>query len=83
MTRPTPPDTPPPKVQFDWQEWLPYIAEADLAEAEKQHMIETLWTIVLAFVDLGWDVSADPDGLDLAALLRTLETQSEAEKETL
>ena len=61
---PVPPTNSPPNPQttihFDWQEWLPYIEDADLTDAQKQEMIETLWSIVLAFVDLGWEVGAAP-----------------------
>ena len=42
---------------FDWQDWLPYVAEADLPDDQKREMIETLWQIVVAFVDLGFDLN--------------------------
>ena len=31
--------------------------ESDLSPAEQRELIETLWSIVLAFVDLGFDLS--------------------------
>ncbi|MGH1414827.1 MAG: hypothetical protein ACRBB0_15170 [Pelagimonas sp.] len=55
------PDTPPPSnpaLICDWQEWLPYIEESDLGDDQKRQMIETLWSIVLGFVDLGWELHA-------------------------
>ncbi len=61
---PAPPTKSPPNPQttihFDWQEWLPYVENSDLTDAQKQEMIETLWSIVLTFVDLGWDVCPTP-----------------------
>ena len=43
-------------LHFDWQDWLPFIEGSDLSESQKQELIETLWQIVIAFVDLGWHV---------------------------
>jgi len=43
-------------LAFDWQEWLPYFEDQDIPEAQKREMIETLWQIVVAFVDLGFEV---------------------------
>ncbi|MEL6203369.1 MAG: hypothetical protein AAFR39_13535 [Pseudomonadota bacterium] len=44
-------------LAFDWQEWLPYFEDQDIPEAQKREMIETLWQIVVAFVDLGFDLN--------------------------
>lgn len=82
----TPPQTPapdpgeraPPKVRFDWQDWLPFIAASDAPEAKKRELIETYWAIILTFVDLGWEVGAPTSSreetsgqvLDLTAALR-------------
>ncbi len=56
------------KVQFDWRDWLPYVAASDASEEQKRELIETLWTIVLTFVDQGWEVgspaAATPDIAD-------------------
>jgi len=70
---PTTPDTSP-TLQFDWQEWLPFVEDSDLTDDQKREMIETLWSIVIAFVDLGWDVIDAPEetggqSLDLKAAL--------------
>lgn len=51
------PASAPPVLRFDWQDWLPYLGDDDIPEAEKRALIETLWSIVLAFVDLGWSVT--------------------------
>lgn len=58
---PTPSGTEAGAVSFDWTEWLPYIAEMDATEAEKRQLIETLWSIVLGFVDLGFAVKTPPE----------------------
>ncbi|MFK7944157.1 MAG: hypothetical protein AB8B85_14765, partial [Paracoccaceae bacterium] len=39
------------------RDWLPYVAASGASEAEKRELIETLWTIVMSFVDLGCEVS--------------------------
>lgn len=88
MTELPPSPGPPPKLDFDWRDWLPYIAEADLTETEKQELIETLWAIILVFVDLGWDVGAQTpaesygQSYDLTAALVASVVNS-TEKETL
>ena len=65
-----------PTVAFDWQDWLPYIADSDLSDDQKRELIETLWSIVIAFVDLGFEVGPPADktcgqSFDLAAALRS------------
>jgi len=74
-------------VHFDWHEWLPFFEDSELNERQKQEMIETLWSIVLTFVDLGWDVRPAPQEIsgqipDLraalaAAVLNSKDTQTE------
>lgn len=46
----------PPKLVFNWEDWLPYLSEAEATEEQKRQLIETLWSIVVGFVDLGWEV---------------------------
>lgn len=71
MSRPTPPtdtnknqdqtpanssnDTP--GLTFDWRDWLPYFEDQDIPETQKRELIETLWQIIVAFVDLGFDLN--------------------------
>lgn len=88
------PDTttapPTPSVQFNWQDWLPYIEDSNLTDAQKREMIETLWSIILAFVDLGWEVTDSPKQtcgqvFDLkaaleAAVLHSTHTRQEQEE---
>lgn len=87
---PAPPKNSPSRRQttiyFDWQEWLPYIEDSELTEAQKKEMIDTLWSIVMAFVDLGWEVGAAPEEtsgqtLDLKAALEAAVLNSERHTE--
>lgn len=61
---------PKPSVHFDWRDWLPYLADADMTDAEKQEHIETLWAIVLGFVDLGFVVGPAEDSCGKALNLK-------------
>lgn len=92
MQHPTPPpDKHAPALIFDWQDWLPYVAEADIPDAQKREMIETLWQIVVAFVDLGFDLNphqhTQPDGqescgqsIDLKSVLEAAVLNSNADQ---
>ena len=48
---------PPPAVCIDWQAFLPYLNDSDLSEQDKRAFVETLWSIVLSFVDLGYGLN--------------------------
>lgn len=77
-----PPSTNIKHIHFDWQEWLPYVEGSDLTDDQKKAMIEALWSIVLTFVDLGWEVGPAPTEScgqvpDLAAALRRAVVNSE------
>lgn len=73
-----------PSVQFDWQDWLPYLADSDIPEDQRQEWIETLWGIVLGFVDLGFDVKSPSEtcgeAIDLKAVLERAVLNSEHSK---
>ena len=65
--KPSPPRRPPadreggrPTLQLDVEEWLPYLDDPDATEEDKLALIETLWGIVLSFVDLGWTIETEP-----------------------
>ena len=96
QTKKLPPPSPPPSVEtrarprvaFDWQDWLPYLAASDASEADKRKLIETVWAIVVTFVDHGWEVGSTPktcgQDLDLtaaltAAMVRSDDTHDEKE----
>lgn len=83
----------PSKVVFDWESWLPYLEDSEASDADKRLLIETLWRIVLTFVDLGWEVHSPGDQraescgqeIDLTAELRKAVIQSKklTEKEAV
>lgn len=61
-----------PTVAFDWRDWLPYLDD-DIPEDQKRQLIEALWSIILSFVDLGFEVKSPADicgeSIDLKAAL--------------
>ncbi|GFE50532.1 hypothetical protein So717_22850 [Roseobacter cerasinus] len=79
-----PPPNARPAIRLNIEDWLPYLAEPDMPETEKIALIETLWSIVLAFVDLGWDYDAGEktsgQSVDLTAVLRQAVLNSEGTK---
>lgn len=70
-------------LRFNWTDWLPYLEDQDIPEEQKRALIETLWSIVVAFVDLGWQLNPKPEicgeALDLKAILTTVGNGKEAE----
>jgi len=75
---PTTDNTPPtqiprPALRVDWMDWLPYLDDEDISQEQKREWIETVWSIVLAFVDLGFDIKSTPEicgeEIDLHAIL--------------
>lgn len=42
-----------PTLSIDWDFYGRYLAQSDATDAEKRALLETLWVIVVAFVDLG------------------------------
>lgn len=97
MSHPTPPNENNKNqnlgLTFDWQDWLPYFEDEDIPEAKKQELIETLWQIVVSFVDLGFDLNPHQQAqsgdqkqscgqnLDLKMLLEAAVLKSNAAKQ--
>ncbi|WP_373354477.1 hypothetical protein [Pseudoroseicyclus sp. CXY001] len=70
---------PEPRIAFDWTTFGHHLEQSDLSEDQKREFIETLWSIILAFVDLGFGIAPQDrvvkDGgqvLDLAKMLSDL-----------
>lgn len=40
------------------QKYLPYLDEFEMSEEKKVEFLQTLWSIMTAFVDLGWGVDS-------------------------
>ncbi len=74
---------PVPALRFDWNDWLPYLEDEDIPEEHKRALIESLWSIVVAFVDLGWQLNPRPEicgnEIDLKAILSAIETGEKEE----
>ncbi|WP_208348946.1 hypothetical protein [Pseudaestuariivita rosea] len=45
-----------PKLTLDWEAYLPLLEDEDIPDDQKRELIETLWSIVVAFVDLGFGI---------------------------
>ena len=50
-----------PTLTVDWQLYAKYFDESDITDAEKREVIETLWSIVVSFIDMGFDVRSPED----------------------
>lgn len=48
------PSAPPPDIE----KYLPFVEEFDVTDAQKIEFLQTLWSIMSAFVDLGWGVDS-------------------------
>jgi hypothetical protein len=49
-------DRSPPTLTIDWELYASYLEESDLDDDQKREFIETLWSIVVSFVDLGFGI---------------------------
>lgn len=75
-------------LTFNWLDWLPHFENEDIPEEQKRELIETLWHVVVAFVDLGFELNPHQQAgqqscgqnLDLKALLEEAVLQSPATK---
>ena len=43
-------------LKIDYELYQHYLDESDLSEVEKQEFLDTLWSIIVSFVDLGFGV---------------------------
>lgn len=46
----------PPNLDVDWEAYGAMLEESDLSEDQKHELLATLWSIVVMFVDLGFDL---------------------------
>ena len=56
MTGTQAPPEAPPSLTIDWQAYAAMLEESDWSDEQKRELVETLWSIVVAFVDLGFGV---------------------------
>ena len=45
-------------LTFDVTRYDKYLADCDLTEEQKQEFLETLWNIIVSFVDIGFGIDA-------------------------
>lgn len=45
-----------PVIELDVAYYQQFLDDADITDAQKRELIETLWTIVIQFVDLGFGI---------------------------
>ena len=62
------PETAPPRLEIDWDAYLPFFEDEDIPEDQKRELIEALWGNMVSFVDLGFGVAparppAQPEAL--------------------
>lgn len=57
-----------PALQFDAREYLHFVEDSDLTEGQALELLEAIWSVMVAFVDLGFGVhpvQQVPDNLPL------------------
>lgn len=47
-----------PTLSIDWDLYGQYLEESDLSDEKKRELIETIWGIMISFVDLGFGVES-------------------------
>ncbi len=82
-----------PSLSIDWEVYAAMLEESDMPLDQQRELIETLWSIVVMFVDLGFDVNPvtqicgedqealDADSADLVSLLNNEWAQTRAEED--
>lgn len=53
-----------PSLSVDWQLYADALEQSDLTDDEKREFIETLWYIVVSFVDLGFGIDSVSHAVD-------------------
>jgi hypothetical protein len=49
-------DEQPMVIEIDWDKYAKHLEGSDIPESEKQEFLETLWSVIVSFVDLGFEV---------------------------
>ena len=47
----------PPTLAIDWERYGRYLDDSDLTDDQKREFLQTLWEIVVSFVDMGFDLN--------------------------
>jgi hypothetical protein len=75
-----------PTLHLNWEDWTDFLEDSDAPDPEKRAMIEALWSIVVGFVDFGWDISSGDkicgEEIDLTTLLNAAVVNSDNTQNT-
>ncbi|WJY21575.1 hypothetical protein QTA57_17910 [Fontisubflavum oceani] len=91
---PNQPALPPrPSLFVDWEVYAAMLEDSDMPLDQQKELIETLWSIVVMFVDLGFDLNPvtqicgeddlglDAESADLVSLLNDQWAETQREEE--
>ncbi len=67
-----------PALSIDWELYGHYLDDSDLSEADKRACIETLWSIMVSFVDMGFRLAPVPDICERILSTNTTDGKSDA-----
>jgi hypothetical protein len=82
-----------PSLSVDWEVYAAMLEDSDMPLDDQKELIETLWSIVVMFVDLGYDLkpttqicgedqeALEDDSTDLVSLLNNEWAQTRAEED--
>tara|TARA_R110002074_G_scaffold35231_6_gene96327 strand:- start:260 stop:601 length:342 start_codon:yes stop_codon:yes gene_type:complete len=78
-TRPPQQAKAPPTLTIDWERYGRYLDDSDLTDAQKREFLQTLWDIVVSFVDLGFRLNPQTEVCgEIADLSEILTRDSDA-----
>lgn len=70
------------RLEVDLEQYQTYLDENDLSDDQKSDFVNALWTVIVAFVDLGYGVhpaqTAPADVIDLPTVRQSLPTPQKA-----
>ena len=46
----------PPKLEIDYDLYASYFEDENISEADKRELLDSLWSIICSFVQMGWGV---------------------------
>ena len=50
-----------PTLTVDWTVYANFLEDSEMTDDQKRELIETVWAIVVSFIDMGFDVRAPED----------------------
>jgi hypothetical protein len=75
-----------PTLSIDWDLYSEYLEDSDLTDDQKREFIQTLWNIVVSFVDLGFGIhpmqQAYEENDELSSLIADTVLSSDHPKQT-